>query len=497
MANEVAAAFKSGRESTNTEKPVSGSLTFPVAVVTHDRGCAVAFYASIIVPTHDRADTLPYALRAALAQSINDIEVIVLGDGCTPQVRRVAETFARDDARVRFLDLPKAPLRGAANRHHAVQAARSERIFYTDDDDLLLPHHVEALGSALDHADVVDTPAVSVNTDGTVMLGVHDSRHPALREMIKAEKLKNVFDTHLAHRKSAYLKGPGAWIQSTDRRVVLHMLKSFANDPNLEWRTIPRITALSFHGMCRLGMPVNERARELKDWASKVSRADCENDLIENGSYSFYAFRLFSALRSMKIPDVSELASGWLHQEPRRATGSQIGDLLAVRQLINREKPDQRLAARVLDDLLEARLGPWLPTEGVIELFLRVHAPETVRALLSNCRNRAAVSLARFHIAAQSDQLGEDDAQEVSKAIETALPWARFFFGHSIARGFLRAKNYPRAWDWIERLVPAVPHSFLAGEYWHLRETVATRLNLPDEGELARQKLRELANLER
>ena len=40
--------------------------------------------ASILVPTHDKPETLPLAVDSALRQTVPEIEVIVIGDGVTP-----------------------------------------------------------------------------------------------------------------------------------------------------------------------------------------------------------------------------------------------------------------------------------------------------------------------------------------------------------------------------------------------------------------------------
>ena len=61
------------------------------------------------------------------------------------------------DARVRFLDLPKGPHHGERYRHDAIEAARSDAIFYLCDDDLLLPDHVADLLELLEDHDLVQS----------------------------------------------------------------------------------------------------------------------------------------------------------------------------------------------------------------------------------------------------------------------------------------------------------------------------------------------------
>jgi hypothetical protein len=276
-------------------------------------------YASIVIPTHDRAGTLGCAVEAALSQSIPDIEVLIAGDGCTPAVRAVANSWADQDKRVRFLDLPKAPHRGVANRNTAVHSARADRIFYTDDDDLLLPHHVETLGPALDESDVVDTPMVSVREDdGTVDLGILDSGHPLFRNMLANGQYKGMWDTHLAHRRSAYIEAGSAWskVRGNTESVVKQMLSHFAGDSRVVWRTLERVTALSFQGSPRVGMPDTERVNELRPWQGRIESATLEQEIRQSGSYAFHAARLEEALIKCNVPDRDDLIDHVLRRRP-------------------------------------------------------------------------------------------------------------------------------------------------------------------------------------
>src|SRR5947209_7492202 len=165
-------------------------------------------YASVIVPTHNRHSTLRCAVAGIQAQSVDRIEILIVGDGATAPVAEIARTIAGEDSRVRFLDLVKGTGDGGPSVHQGVQAASSERIFYCDDDDLWLPQHVAILGPHLDHYDIADSIPVSI---GSIPAGERRRLHGTLvnsnaghtQSLLVQNKLKLTYDTHIAHRRSS------------------------------------------------------------------------------------------------------------------------------------------------------------------------------------------------------------------------------------------------------------------------------------------------------
>ncbi len=97
---------------------------------------------SIIIPTYNRPQLLLRAVKSALAQTIEDFEVIVVDD-CSSEPINLPE-----HPRLQIISLPENQ-GGSAARNIGLKAARGHWINFLDDDDELLPHTAEMSLEAL------------------------------------------------------------------------------------------------------------------------------------------------------------------------------------------------------------------------------------------------------------------------------------------------------------------------------------------------------------
>lgn len=96
---------------------------------------------SVVIPTRDRPTLVVRAVRSALAQTVREIEVIVVLDG--PDERAAAALGRVADERLRVETLPIRRGIGAA-RNAGVRLARGHWLGFLDDDDEWVPGKLAA-----------------------------------------------------------------------------------------------------------------------------------------------------------------------------------------------------------------------------------------------------------------------------------------------------------------------------------------------------------------
>ena len=108
---------------------------------------------TVIIPTYNWSAVLPFSIGSVLRQSFTDLELLVVGDGCTDGSAEVVGRVA--DPRVRWINLPSNTGQQSGPNNEGLRQARGELIAYLGHDDLWLPHHLAVLVAALDRgADV-------------------------------------------------------------------------------------------------------------------------------------------------------------------------------------------------------------------------------------------------------------------------------------------------------------------------------------------------------
>jgi glycosyltransferase involved in cell wall biosynthesis len=100
---------------------------------------------SVVIPAYNAERTLGETLASALAQTLDDLEVIVIDDGSTDATAAIAQNVT--DKRVRVLSVPNGGVARARNR--GMHEARGRFVAFLDADDIWRPLKLERQVSLL------------------------------------------------------------------------------------------------------------------------------------------------------------------------------------------------------------------------------------------------------------------------------------------------------------------------------------------------------------
>ncbi|OSQ47607.1 glycosyltransferase family 2 protein [Marivita geojedonensis] len=137
-------------------------------------------FASIVVPAFNVQETLAETLRALLAQTYPDFEIIVVDDGSSDDTPQIARSF-ESDPRLRVIRQANRGLAGARNT--GIAAARGEVIGFCDADDLWVP---AKLATHMAHLNA--HPEVGISYSGSALIDdngerMGQSQRPRLKDV--------------------------------------------------------------------------------------------------------------------------------------------------------------------------------------------------------------------------------------------------------------------------------------------------------------------------
>lgn len=119
---------------------------------------------SIILPVYNGEAHLEQCIRSILAQTIEDIQLILINDGSVDGTAGICDRYAAEDRRVMVIHQENAGV--SAARNAGLQAATGEYIGFVDADDYIAPDMYEQVLNQLGDHDIVMWDAVTVWPDG-------------------------------------------------------------------------------------------------------------------------------------------------------------------------------------------------------------------------------------------------------------------------------------------------------------------------------------------
>jgi len=165
---------------------------------------------SIVIPTYNRPELLQACLGALAADPQPDKEVLVVNDA-GPDVTHAIAPW-QDALTIRLIDLPTN--RGhVAARNTGVRAAQADVIVLCDDDDLLLPGHVQEMVR-----EVQATPSQILYSDAEIVQYHFDGR---CRQPLARELFAYAYDPAILAKWNTVIPSGVAYARSLHERIGL------------------------------------------------------------------------------------------------------------------------------------------------------------------------------------------------------------------------------------------------------------------------------------
>jgi glycosyltransferase involved in cell wall biosynthesis len=142
-------------------------------------------FVSIIIPTRNRSDILPYAIKSVLDQTYKNLEVIVVDDGSVDDTEVIVMNMMKNDNRIQYIrnDISKG---ACAARNLGIMSAKGDLISFVDDDDQISINRLEILVAHYD-----DQYSLICSKYSSAPLGGAVSKHRITTKKISLSNLLN------------------------------------------------------------------------------------------------------------------------------------------------------------------------------------------------------------------------------------------------------------------------------------------------------------------
>lgn len=304
----------------------------------------IPLQATVLIPTHDHWYTLPYAIESASRQTLEEIEILVVGDGVPDATRELLEGLLAEEPRLRFFDHPKGERHGERHRARALEAARGRIVCYLSDDDLWLPDHLETMAGQLEGCDFAAGLAAWLDEGGGLHFYLEDLSLPFYRNLLLGGENRVPLSCG-AHTLASYRALPAGWAPAP-REVPtdLYMWQRFLADPACRAASALRPTVLHFPSPLRRHLTSEQRAAELQSWSARLGQGGLRDQLLAG---------LFEAGRRGLIESEIELRATRLGLTELEQTRRELEALRQTSARLEQHGAEQARALARLEEAVE------------------------------------------------------------------------------------------------------------------------------------------------
>ena len=228
--------------------------------------------ATVLIPTHEHPQLLPFAIASARFQTELAIEIFVVCDGAGAETLEVARTEAKRDHRVRIFENPKGERHGEAHRHAALAVAAGEIVCYLSDDDLWLPEHVGRMLALMGgRAEFGFTRPVAIGVDGEAKDLDPPADERAMKKRLRAGR-NFVPLSAVGHRLETYRRLRDGWGPApADVYTDLFMWRKFvAAGATIAMHPDPTVCSFSTALRAANGWSMSQRVAEITAWWDRI-----------------------------------------------------------------------------------------------------------------------------------------------------------------------------------------------------------------------------------
>ena len=226
---------------------------------------------TVIIATYNWSTVLPFAIDSVLGQTLDDLELLVVGDGCTDDSEQVVRAI--NDPRIRWINLPENTGHQSGPNNRGLQEARGEYIAYLGHDDIWLKHHLACSVGRLEQssADIAHTLLLRVFPGGTIGMPM----------LAKPEFGTGAAPSCRVHRRSVVEK-IGGWNDYRSIAITPEMdFMARAQAAGLSAIFVPRLTGIKFPAAQRRDVYRQRPNHEQALWSQRVkSNPDFEAEYL-------------------------------------------------------------------------------------------------------------------------------------------------------------------------------------------------------------------------
>jgi len=392
-------------------------------------------YATIILPTHNRPETLPIAVESGLSQSVEDIELMLTLDGATDNVKQVAYSLAAKDNRIRLLDLPKSDYRSGQAREKAIKQAKTDKIFILQDDDIWFKEHIRTLAPYLEKYDMVTSATLASNRSGKLALWPSMYSSEIFRQNCQKYNLKPIYEAHYCFRRSSYYRNGVKWgEQPPPSGHIKHLLNTFCASPGNQFHSQLLPTALSLNSPSRKMMTQQQRADEMLAWRQKLAALGDISEIYSQASLAWPMMQMLYSIPPVSHQslagylqqfglqlDVRNLAVAHKNQISFKLTSQQLEEVEAVWCLLTHREVDKNQTAQVLTQLIEPFEGHAPPIAKLGDLLIRHYGAGDALKVVSSISTQSNLQSAILNAISAYVLLKKGEFKKSQQYAQTAI----------------------------------------------------------------------------